>query len=60
MENVYKRHRLYWRLQRNKRSLDNVVGIETSLRAGLSGIEIPAAERGFSVQGPTQSPIHWV
>ena len=32
-KNAYTRHSLYWRLQGNKRSLDNVVGIRTNLRA---------------------------
>lgn len=33
-KNAYTRHMLCWRLQGNKRSLDDVVDIGTNLRAG--------------------------
>jgi hypothetical protein len=33
-KNAYTRHRTYWRLQGNKRSLDDVVGVGINLRDG--------------------------
>jgi hypothetical protein len=48
------------------RSRDTVIGIATRLRAGRSGICVPAGARYFSLQktipavGPNQPPIHWV
>jgi hypothetical protein len=48
------------------RSRDTVIGIATRLRAGWSGICVPAGARYFSFQktipvlGPNLPPIHWV
>jgi hypothetical protein len=48
------------------RSRDTVIGIATRLRAGRSGICVPAGASDFSLQktilalGPTQPLVQWV
>ena len=49
-----------------RRNRDAVIGIATRLRAGRSGICVPAGARYFSLQktipalGPNLPPVHWV